>query len=88
MLASLLGCHRVATAVRLACIEECAELRDGMNGIRFLTGSSKIDFELPAPIGEELMLTGELVSLNCRKASVYLTLSVNEEVCVARSSSR
>ena len=85
MLASLLDCHGAATAAGLACIEECGELREGLNGIRFVTASLKVDFKLPTPIGEELILTGELASLNGRKADVYLTLSVNEQVCVTGS---
>ena len=49
--------------------------------IRFVTASLRIDFRKPTPLGEELVITGTLKSLEGRKAFVSLSLSARGVEC-------
>ena len=81
MIASLLDCHGTASAAAFACREQGRTLGDEPLPIRFVTASLKIDFLRPAPLGVELTVSGELRSLEGRKASIALALRAGDEVC-------
>lgn len=49
--------------------------------MRFVTASLQVNFRKPTPIGEELLITGTLKSLDGRKACVVLSLSAGGEEC-------
>ncbi|MFY9511031.1 MAG: hotdog fold domain-containing protein [Rubrivivax sp.] len=82
MLASLLDCHGTASAAAFAYKAQGRTMGDGGRPLRFVTGSLKIDFKLPTPIGSELMIEGVLRSLDARKAVIDLTLGANGKICV------
>ncbi|WP_449425589.1 PaaI family thioesterase, partial [Rhodanobacter lindaniclasticus] len=82
MLASLLDCHGTASAAAFAYRVQGRVMGDGGPPIRFVTGSLKVDYRRPTPLGVELLIEGTLRSLEGRKAIIDLTLSAGGEVCV------
>lgn len=80
LLASLLDCHGIATAAAFAQRAQGKNFDEPIG--RFVTGSLKVDFKRPTPLGVELELEGTLRSLEGRKAIVDLKLVANGEVCV------
>ena len=81
MIASLLDCHGTASAAAFAYRERGRVMGDAGPPIRFVTASLQIDFRKPTPLGEELLITGTLKSLDGRKASVSLSLSARGVEC-------
>lgn len=81
MIASLLDCHGTASAAAYAYRAQGRTMGDDLPAIRFVTASLKVDFRRPTPQGEELKITGELQSLEGRKALIALTLSAGDTVC-------
>lgn len=69
MIASLLDCHGTASAAAFAYRERGRVMGDEGTPIRFVTASLQVNFRKPTPIGEELLITGTLKSLDGRKAS-------------------
>lgn len=82
LIASLLDCHGTASAAAYAYRDQGRRMGDGLEAIRFVTASLKLDFLRPTPLGTELSLLGELISIEGRKARIRLALSANDEVCV------
>ncbi|MGB7421479.1 MAG: PaaI family thioesterase [Comamonas sp.] len=82
MLASLLDCHGTASAAAFAYRAQGRVMGDGGPPIRFVTGSLKVDYRRPTPLGVELLIEGTLRSLEGRKAVIDLMLSAGGEVCV------
>jgi len=82
MLASLLDCHGTASAAAFAHRAQGRVMGDGGPSIRFVTGSLKVDYRRPTPLGVELLIEGTLRSLEGRKAIIDLTLSADGEACV------
>lgn len=83
MIASLLDCHGTASAAAFAYRDRGREMGDGGEPIRFVTASLQINFRKPTPLGEELLITGTLKSLEGRKAFVSLSLSASGIECAA-----
>lgn len=81
MIASLLDCHGTASAAAFAYRDRGRTMGDAGAPIRFMTASLQVDFRKPTPLGEELLITGTLVSLNGRKAEVSLSLSAAGVEC-------
>ncbi|WP_244108717.1 PaaI family thioesterase [Burkholderia anthina] len=81
MIASLLDCHGAASAAAFAYQSEGREIGEGPQPIRFVTGSLKVDFKQPTPLGVELVVTGRLRSLEGRKAWIDLALTANNVTC-------
>jgi acyl-CoA thioesterase FadM len=49
--------------------------------MRFVTASLKVEFIRPTPICVELVIRGQLRSIEGRKAQVSLTLNAGDQVC-------
>ena len=81
MIASLLDCHGTASAAAYAYQKEGRQPGDGMEPIRFVTASLKVDFKRPTPLGVELVVKGMLRSLEGRKAWIDLVLTAGELTC-------
>lgn len=81
MVASLLDCHGTASAAAFACRAENTSMEDSPKPVRFVTGSLKVDFRKPTPMGVELEMKGKLQRIEGRKVWVELTLSANNIVC-------
>jgi len=77
MIASLLDCHGTASAAAFAYRDRERKMGDGGLPIRFVTASLKIDYLKPTPIGEELLITGKLTSIEGRRALIALSMSAN-----------
>lgn len=81
MIASLLDCHGTASAAAFAYRDRGRAMGDDGPPIRFVTASLQIDFRKPTPLGQELLVTGLLRSLDGRKAQVSLALSAGGVEC-------
>jgi acyl-CoA thioesterase FadM len=49
--------------------------------MRFVTGSLKVDFLRPTPMGVELVVRAKLLSIEGRKVRMAMTLSAGDVVC-------
>ena len=76
LVASLIDCHAMGTA------SAGSERADGREigeapAPRFVTGSLKVDYLKPTPLGPELELRGRVTLATARKAVVAVTLSAD-----------
>ena len=81
MIASLIDCHGTASAAAFAYRAEGREMGDGGAAIRYVTGSLKVDYLRPTPLGVELVIEGTCVAIDGRKTTVGLTLSAGGVLC-------
>lgn len=81
MIASLLDCHGTASAAAFASHERGVAIEEQIEPPRFVTASLKVDFKNPTPQGVELLVRGELISVEGRKVRVALSLHANDVVC-------
>lgn len=81
LLASLVDCHGTGTAAAAAARAENREI-DSEPAIRFVTGSLKVDYLRPTPLGPELELRGTVKEIKPRKVVVAIDLLAEGEVCV------
>jgi len=81
MVASLLDCHGTASAAAFAYRAAGRDMGDGGEFMRFVTASLKVDFLRPTPIGTELLIKGQLRSIEGRKVQVALSLSEGGKMC-------
>ena len=81
LLASLIDCHGTGTAAAATARAENREM-DSEPLIRFVTGSLKVDYLRPTPLGPELELRGTVKEIKPRKVVVGIDLLADGEVCV------
>lgn len=81
LIASLLDCHGTGSAAAFACKADNISLEETPIPVRCVTGSLKVDFKAPTPMGVELELKGKLRSIEGRKIWVDMTLSAEGKVC-------
>ena len=81
LLASLIDCHGTGTAAAAAARDENRAI-DSEPAIRFVTGSLKVDYLRPTPLGPELELRGTVREIKPRKVIVAIDLLAEGEVCV------
>lgn len=81
LLASLIDCHGTGTAAAATARAENREI-DSDPAIRFVTGSLKVDYLRPTPLGPELELRGTVKEIKPRKVVVAIDLLADGEVCV------
>ena len=81
LLASLIDCHGTGTAAAAAARDESRAI-DSEPAIRFVTGSLKVDYLRPTPLGPELELRGTVREIKPRKVIVAIDLLAEGEVCV------
>ncbi len=74
LIASLIDCHAMGTASAAAERAEGREIGEA-EAPRFVTGSLKVDYLKPTPLGPELELRGRVASRTERKAVIEVTLS-------------
>lgn len=82
LIAALLDCHGTASAAAFTLGARGRSLGDGGPPVRFVTASLQIDYLHPTPMGTPLRLSGRLISLDGRKASIALSLSAEGHDCV------
>lgn len=76
LIASLIDCHSIATAAAAE-----VKQRGGCELSRYVTGSLKVDYLHPTPLGVPLEVRGCAEEIGERKVVVTTTLSANGEVC-------
>jgi acyl-coenzyme A thioesterase PaaI-like protein len=81
LLASLVDCHGTGTAAAATARAENREI-DSEPLVRFVTGSLKVDYLRPTPLGPELELRGTVKEIKPRKVVVAIDLLADGEVCV------
>ena len=81
MVASLLDCHGTASASAFAYRAAGREMGDGGEFMRFVTASLQVEFLSPTPIGVELVVRGQVLSIDGRKVTVSLLLNAGDLTC-------
>ena len=81
LLASLVDCHAIATAAADAVARAGAPLEAGAMP-RYVTGSLRVDFRKPTPIGVELELRARVREAGERKAIVEVHVHAGDSVTV------
>ncbi len=74
LIASLVDCHAMGTAAAAALRAAGREIGDGP-APRFVTGSLKVDFLKPTPLGPELEIRARAVEVRERKVVVHATVT-------------
>ena len=74
LIASLVDCHATATATWAACRAAGRPL-DREPPLRFVTGSLRVDYRRPTPIGVELVLRARADEVSRRKVRVAVGVS-------------
>lgn len=74
LIASLIDCHAMATAA-------AAASKGSATSQRFVTGSLKVDYRRPTPLGVELELRGQPREIHERKVLVDVRLFARGEEC-------
>ncbi len=80
LIASLIDCHSTGTAAAAAYREEGREM-DTEPALRYVTGSLKVDYLRPTPLGVDLELRGKVKEIKGKKVVVESTLSAEGKVC-------
>ncbi|MGE5264700.1 MAG: PaaI family thioesterase [Acidobacteriota bacterium] len=80
LIASLIDCHSTGTAAAAAYRAQ-GRAMDTLPPLRFVTGSLKVDYVRPTPIGVPLEVRATVKEIKGRKVVVAATLSANGEVC-------
>lgn len=79
LVASLVDCHAMGTAAAASLRAAGREIGDGP-APRFVTGSLKVDFLKPTPLGPELEIRARAVEVRERKVVVHATVSAGGTV--------
>ncbi len=80
LLASLIDCHGTGSAA-LAYAKSNNIILDGFNAPRFVTGSLKVEYKKPTPLGPEMEIIGNIREVKGRKITVDVLLNVEGELC-------
>ncbi len=80
LIASLIDCHGTASASAAACRAAGMEMGEEPN-LRFVTGSLKVVYLAPTPLGVELELRGVINEIKERKVIVDISLSAEGRTC-------
>lgn len=81
LLASLIDCHAMATASG-ATLRAAGKAIGSEPSPRFVTGSLKVDYLKPTPLGPELEIRARPVAVGERKVSVQATVSAGGVITV------
>ncbi len=81
LLASLIDCHGTGSAALAIAKAEGIEL-EGFNAPRCVTGSLKVDYKKPTPIGAQLEIRGIIKEVKGRKVTVEARLMADGDICV------
>lgn len=80
LIASLIDCHSTGTASAAAYRHEGRGM-DTEPTLRYVTGSLKVDYLRPTPLGVDLELRGKVKEIKGKKVVVESTLSAEGQVC-------
>ncbi len=80
LLASLIDCHGTGSAALAFAKENKIELKE-FNAPRFVTGSLKVNYLKPTPMGVELQIRGKIKEVKTRKVITNIELLANGVVC-------
>ncbi|HBA71104.1 MAG: thioesterase [Geobacteraceae bacterium GWC2_55_20] len=80
LIASLIDCHGTASASAAACRAAGIEMGTKPK-LRFVTGSLKVVYLAPTPLGVELELRGVIIEIKERKVIVDISLSADGRTC-------
>jgi len=80
LIASLIDCHCTGTAAAATYRAQGRDM-DTQPPLRFVTGSLKVDFLAPTPLGEELEIRGRVVELKEKKVVLEAKVRVNGKLC-------
>lgn len=81
LIASLIDCHCTGTAAAAAYKAEGREM-DSLPPFRFVTGSLKVDYLKPTPLGIPLEVRAKVKEIKGRKVVMDAWLSADGQVCV------
>ncbi len=81
LIASIFDCHGTGSAAAFVCQAEGISMEQCPIPVRCVTGSLKVDYLAPTPMGVELELKGNLRSIERRKIWVDMTLTANGKLC-------
>ncbi|MDF3054745.1 MAG: PaaI family thioesterase [Gammaproteobacteria bacterium] len=79
LIASLIDCHSIAIAAASAAFERGENISAHLE--RFVTGSLKVDYLQPTPLGIPLEIRGHAEEVHARKIVVNTVLLVDKKVC-------
>ncbi|WP_338452900.1 hotdog fold domain-containing protein [Niallia oryzisoli] len=82
LIASLIDCHGTGSASLYLHRKNGNEVGDGVNPPRFVTGSLKVDFLHPTPVGEQLKAIGTVEEIHPKKYKVYTEVFAGEKLVV------
>ena len=80
LIASLIDCHCVGTAAAATYRAQGRDM-DTEPSLRFVTGSLKVNYLAPTPLGVELEIRGKVIEIKEKKVVVDATLLANNKVC-------
>jgi acyl-coenzyme A thioesterase PaaI-like protein len=80
LIASLVDCHCVGTAAAAIYRKEGRPM-DSEPALRFVTGSLKVDYLAPTPLGVELEIRGKVVEVKEKKVVVDATVLADGKIC-------
>jgi acyl-coenzyme A thioesterase PaaI-like protein len=80
LIASLIDCHSTGTAAAAAYRHEGRGM-DTEPTLRYVTGSLRVDYLRPTPLGVDLELRGKVKEIKGKKVVVESTLSAEGQVC-------
>ena len=78
--ASIIDCHGTGSAAAAA-YREADRPMDSLPPFRFVTGSLKVSYKRPTPMGVELEIRGRIEEIKGRKVVVSAKVLANGEVC-------
>lgn len=81
LIASLFDCHGTGSAAAFVCKDEHISMETGPIPVRCVTAQLNVRYQAPTPMGVELVLKGQLRSLEGRKIRVDMTLTAGEKLC-------
>ncbi len=80
LIASLIDCHCIGTAAAAVCREQ-GLLMDTDAAPRYVTGSLKVDYLAPTPMGMELEIRARPVEIKDKKVTVEAEVAADGRVC-------
>lgn len=80
LIASIIDCHGIGTAVAAAYKAEGREIGSEPK-LRYVTASLHVDYLRPTPLGVQLEVRGRIREIRGRKIVVEVTLLANGEIC-------
>lgn len=80
VIATLMDCHSVGTAIANAYLAEGREVGEG-DHIRFVTGSISVSYKNPVPVHEKVILKAEIKEEKGKKTVVSCSLYSDEKIC-------